>query len=294
MSQSVIMGIVLVAIIAAFLSDRIPLAVVSLTGAVLVGTLGFVEHKEVFVSFASTSMILMISMMIVGGSLFYTGLAQIIGNMLLKFTGGSERALILIAVLSGTLISSVCSGTATLVTLFPIITSLCISAKVSVSKTYLPLAYGICFGSMLTVAASGMGPATSGLLADAGYREWGFLEPAYVGAPLAIVGILVFTFFGHKLLPKTDVQPQAQTVSQNDKNPQHTRKNMWISGLVMVGVFALMIISPKALPLYMISSIGVVVLLLTGTITQKQMFDSISWSSVFLIAGMTTVANAVS
>lgn len=288
------MGIILVVIIAAFLSDRIPLAVVSLAGAVLVGLLGFVEHKAVFTSFASTSMILMISMMIIGGSLFYTGLAQKIGGLLLKLTGGSERALILIAVVSGTLISSVCSGTATLVTLFPIITSLCISAKVSVSKTYLPLAYGICFGSMLTVAASGMGPATSGLLAEAGYREWGFLEPAMVGAPLAIVGILVFTLFGSKLLPQTNVHPQADAMAKSENNPQHTKKNMWISGLVMIGVFVLMIISPDAMPLYMISSLGVVILLLTGTISQKQMFESISWSSVFLIAGMTTVANAVS
>lgn len=149
MSQQLLMGIVLIVIIVLFLSEKLPLAVTSLSGAVAVGLLGFVEHKAVFTSFASTSMILMISMMIVGSSLFHTGLAQKIGNLLYKFTGGSERSMILIAVLGGTIISSVCSGTATLVTLFPIITSLCITAKVSVSKTYLPLTYGICFGSML-------------------------------------------------------------------------------------------------------------------------------------------------
>ncbi|MBP5292102.1 MAG: hypothetical protein J6Y90_05745, partial [Lachnospiraceae bacterium] len=272
MPQTIIMGILLLVIIASFLSDRIPLAVVSLTGCVMVGLLGFVEHKSVFTSFASTSMILMISMMIIGASLFYTGLAQKIGDLLLRFTGGSERALILIAVLSGTIISAFCSGTATLVTLFPIITSLCISAKVSVSKTYLPLSYGICFGSMLTVAASGMGPATSGLLAEAGFREWGFLEPALVGVPLAVVGIIVFTLFGNRLLPDTDVKPQQSAMEQKENNPQHTKRNMWISGLVMVAVFVLMVISPDNLPLYMISSLGVVVLLLTKTISQKQMF----------------------
>lgn len=91
MSQQIIMGIVLVVIIALFLSEKFPLAVTSLAGAVVVGLLGFVDHKAVFTSFASTSMILMISMMIVGSSLFYTGLAQKIGNVLYKFTGGSER-----------------------------------------------------------------------------------------------------------------------------------------------------------------------------------------------------------
>ena len=295
MTTPLMMGIILVAIIVAFLSDRIPLAVVALSGAVIVGLVGFVKPNAVFTPFASTSMILMISMMIVGSSLFYTGLAQKIGNLLLKFTGGSERALIFIALISGMVISAFCSGTATLVTLFPIITSLCISAKVSVSKTYLPLVYGIGFGSMLTVAASGMGPASSGLLAEAGFSEWGFLEPAYIGLPLAMAGIAVFTLFGHKLLPDTDVKPQQDAMESNaENNPQHSKKNMWVSGIVMVAVFLLMIISPKGLPLYMISSAGVVVLLLTKTISQKQMFESISWSTVFLIAGMTTVANAVS
>lgn len=96
-TQVIVMGIVLIAIIALFLSEKLPLAVTSLVGAVVVGLLGFVPHKEVFTSFASTSMILMISMMIVGSSLFYTGLAQKIGNVLYKFTGGSERSMILIA-----------------------------------------------------------------------------------------------------------------------------------------------------------------------------------------------------
>lgn len=295
MSQQILMGIVLVIIIGLFLTEKLPLAVTSLVGAVVVGLLGFVEHKAVFIPFASTSMILMISMMIVGSSLFHTGLAQKIGNILYKFTGGNERSLILIAVLAGALISSVCSGTATLVTLFPIITSLCITAKVSVSKTYLPLSYGICFGSMLTVAASGMGPATSGLLEDAGYRAWGFLEPAYVGLPLAVVGVIALMIFGVKLLPDTNVLPEMTNENREDKSADiYSKKKMWIAGMVMVAIFVMMIISPKNLPLYMISSVGVVILLVTKTITQKQMFESISWSSVFLIAGMTTVANAVS
>lgn len=293
MSQELITGIVLVVIVALFLSEKVPLAVTSLAGAVVVGLLGLVEHKAVFTSFASTSMILMISMMIVGSSLFYTGLAQKIGNMLYRMTGGSERSLILISVLSGTLLSSVCSGTATLVTLFPIITSLCVAAKVSVSKTYLPLTYGICFGSMLTVAASGMGTATSGLLEEAGYRGWGFLEPAYVGVPLAVVGLIVLMLFGSKMLPATQKVPEMDKTAEAEQK-QHSSSKMIISGVVMIAIFAMMVWSPSGLPLYMISSAGVVVLLLTGTISQQQMFDSISWSSVFLIAGMTTVANAVS
>lgn len=292
MSQELITGIILVVMIALFLSEKIPLAVTSLAGAVVVGLFGLVEHKAVFTSFASTSMILMISMMIVGSSLFHTGLAQKIGNILYHVTGGSERSMILIAVLSGTLLSSVCSGTATLVTLFPIITSLCVAAKVSVSKTYLPLSYGICFGSMLTVAASGMGTASSGLLEEAGFRPWGFLEPAYVGAPLAVAGILTLLFIGGKVLPDTAVKPEMSR-TDNEDEAGHSQTKMIISGVVMVAIFITMIISPESLPLYMISSTGVVVLLLTGTISQKQMFDSISWSSVFLIAGMTTVANAV-
>ena len=61
MDSQVVMGIVLVLIIGLFLSEKFPLAVTSLSGAVIVGLLGFVEHRTVFTPFASTSMILMIS-----------------------------------------------------------------------------------------------------------------------------------------------------------------------------------------------------------------------------------------
>ena len=49
-SQEVLMGILLAAIIALFLSEKLPLAVTSLAGAVATGLLGFVEHKTVFTS----------------------------------------------------------------------------------------------------------------------------------------------------------------------------------------------------------------------------------------------------
>ncbi len=32
-------------------------------------------------------------------------------------------------------------------------------------------------------------------------RGWTFIDPAYVGVPLAVVGILALMFFGTKLLP---------------------------------------------------------------------------------------------
>ena len=103
-------------------------------------------------------------------------------------------------------------------------------------------------------------------------------------------------FLGTKLLP--DNKNIKRVTDDEDEDPaklvRESPAKIWISGIVMIAIFIMMIISPKGLPLYMISSAGVVVLLLTGTITQKQMFNSISWTSVFLIAGMTTVANAVS
>lgn len=290
MNQAIIAGIILVAIFILFLTEKLPLATTALIGAIAVGCFGLVEFDTVFQSFTSNSVILMISMMVVGSSLFYSGLGNIIGKKLLKFTGSNERSIIFVGALAGALLSSVCSGTATMVTLFPIVTSMCIAAGISVSRVYLPYIYGVGFGSMLTLVGSGLGPASSAILEEAGYKGWSFLEPAKVGVPLMLVGMIVLLTVGVKLLPTHHID--GENVDK-DNTPVKMTKDMWISAIVLLTVVVFMMLEPEGIPLYIISSIGAVVLVITGCMSQKQFYGSISWNSVFLIAGMSTVAKGI-
>lgn len=69
---------------------------------------------------------------------------------------------------------------------------------------------------------------------------------------------------------------------------------MIISGIVLICVVLGMAFNPGGIPLYMISSIGALVVILTGCITEKQAYASISWPVIVIAGGMIAVSNAVS
>lgn len=283
-------GIMLVCIVL-FLSNRVPILIVPVIGALLCGVTGLVKYGNLFTSFAGDTAILMISMSIVGAAMFQTGLAQKIAKIVTKMGGNNENSIILIAVVSAAALSGIFNGTSTFVTLCPIITAMCMENKVSVSRVYFALAYGVIFGSLMTLIGSSMGPISSGVLEEAGYAGIGFFEPAKLGLPFAICGIIYLLTIGRKFLPNTNPIPEKMI---GGKEPTHqSTKNLWISGIVLIAIIVTMVIQPENLPFGIIAAIGAVVLLLTGCLDEKQFLGAIPWQTIFILGGMSTVGAAI-
>ena len=142
-TQMILMVVILLAVTYMFFSPRFPNAVVATIGAVAVGLIGTVQFKSIFTYYAGTSIVLMVGMMIVGGGMFHTGFAGWMGNSIVKLTGKGERSLQIIAILAGGIMSSVCSGSASLMILYPILSSICLASDISISRVLLPLFSGI-------------------------------------------------------------------------------------------------------------------------------------------------------
>lgn len=138
MTQTVRASIILVVIVYLFFSPRFPNSVVAILGTIAMGVSGILPVKEVFQYYAASTCVLMIGMMIIGGGMMHTGFAGWLGNKLVGMTGKGERNLMLIAVLSGWIMSSVCSGSASMMILYPIICSICIASKISMSRIMFP------------------------------------------------------------------------------------------------------------------------------------------------------------
>ena len=94
MSAAALSLVVLCVLAVVLIWDKFPIAMVAMTGALVCGLLGLIKYPDIFIGFGGTSTMLLISMMIVGSSLFHTGLATKISFMFLKFTGKSENGLI--------------------------------------------------------------------------------------------------------------------------------------------------------------------------------------------------------
>lgn len=293
MTQTVMAAIILVVIVYLFFSPRFPNSVVAILGTIAMGVSGILPVKEVFQYYAASTCVLMIGMMIIGGGMMHTGFAGWLGNKLVGMTGKGERNLMLIAVLSGWIMSSVCSGSASMMILYPIICSICIASKISMSRIMFPMFAGIGMGSLMTVAGSGMCGATSAILEEAGFRGWSFFEPAWIGFPSAIAGTLIIYFFGQKLLPDRMVLPDAAQAEKAQNIPDKFGGKMWVSATILVLTIIGMVIDSPVLPMYMCAALGACASVITGCLNQKQMFASISWNTIFMIGGMTAVAKGV-
>lgn len=66
-----------------------------------------------------------------------------------------------------------------------------------------------------------------------------------------------------------------------------------LSAVILVCILGTMILKPKGIPLYVISSVGAIILILTGCITEKQAIQSISWSTIAICGGMMAVSTSI-
>ena len=84
MAQSTKCLILLAVIALFFVTEIIPLAVTAMAGSIACGLLGFIPAKQVFSGLSNSTVVLFAGMFVVGAAMFYTGLAQKIGEVPVK------------------------------------------------------------------------------------------------------------------------------------------------------------------------------------------------------------------
>ena len=108
MSQAVKCLILLAVVALLFVTELIPLAITATAGAISCGLLGFIPAKQVFSGLSDSTVVLFAGMFVVGASMFYTGLAQKIGGVVVKMCGTGENSLMFGLMMVGTVLSSCC------------------------------------------------------------------------------------------------------------------------------------------------------------------------------------------
>ena len=292
--------IVLAVMAVLFVTEIIPLAITSLGGAITLGLMGIITPKVVFSGLSDSTVVLFAGMFVVGGALFYTGLAQKIGETVVSHAGTSENGLMLAIMLVTAVMSAFLSNTGTAAALLPVVVGICSVAKIPASRQLMPLAFAAGIGGIITMVGTPPNIIVNGTLAKSGITPFGFFEFAWIGVPLTIATIVFMMFIGKYFLPKheiTDAGEVEQEVSA-DEISNDPKKQLY-SGLILLGVIIAMIAGDFLkkfginLPLSMVAVIGAMLCVLTGCLKEKQAYTSIDWVTIFLFAGMMPVAEAL-
>lgn len=293
--------IVLAVMAVLFVTEIIPLAITSLGGAITLGLMGIITPKVVFSGLSDSTVVLFAGMFVVGAALFYTGLAQKIGETVVSHAGTSENGLMLAIMLVTATMSAFLSNTGTTAALLPVVVGICAVAKIPASRQLMPLAFAAGIGGIITMVGTPPNIIVSGTLSKFGIEPFGFFEFAWIGIPLTVATIVFMMLVGKHLLPKheiTDAGDVEQEVAAEDIS--NDPKKQLFSGLILLGVIIAMILGDPLktyfginLPLSMVAVIGAMLCVLTGCLNEKQAYTSIDWVTIFLFAGMMPVATAL-
>lgn len=135
----------------AFVWGRIRADIIALIALLALTMTGILNTDEALSGFSNPIVIMMVGLFVVGGAIFNTSLAKMIGARLSNLGHGSPTRLFLVVVLATGLIGGFVSNTGTVALMLPIVASMAAAADVSASRFLMPLAFASSIGGMLTL-----------------------------------------------------------------------------------------------------------------------------------------------
>ena len=284
-----------------FVTELIPLAVTAMAACTALGILGVLPSKQVYAGLSNSTVVLFGGMFVIGAAMFKTGLAEAVGLWVVNKAGTGEVKLMGAVMLVTIILSSVSSNTGTVACLMPVIIGIAQAANIPASKELMPLAVAANVGGTITMIGTPPNVIVTGALSAAGLPSFGFFEFALIGVPLSVIVLVYMLTIGRKTIPVKNagamdaaaVEAAKKEAGASDDNAPKSKAKMWISGLILLGVVAAMALNLKTVPLQTAAVTGAILCVITGCLKEKEAYAGIDWVTIFLFAGMLSVATAM-
>ena len=284
-----------------FVTELIPLAVTAMAACTALGILGVLPGKQVYAGLSNSTVVLFGGMFVIGAAMFKTGLAEAVGLWVVNKAGTGEVKLMGAVMLVTIALSSVSSNTGTVACLMPVIVGIANAAKIPASKELMPLAVAANVGGTITMIGTPPNVIVTGALSAAGLPSFGFFEFALIGVPLSVVVLVYMLTIGRKTIPAKNagdmdadaVEAAKKEAGAGDDDAPKSKTKMWISALILLGVVAAMALNLKTVPLQTAAVTGAILCVVTGCLKEKEAYAGIDWVTIFLFAGMLSVATAM-
>ena len=227
--------VILIIAILLFVSDRLRPDLVALLTMLALGLSGVLTSDETFSGFSRSAVIAIIAIFILADGLRRTGIAEKLGEMLIRLGGKGETRLVFTVTLAGAVLSLFMNNIAAASVLLPAISGAARKAGISPSRLLMPLAFGTILGGMATLLTT-TNILVSGILREHGLDGFGLLDFAPVGIPVVIAGTLYMALIGWRLLPaQAHPGPFAEPQGEHDIQGVYRLNERLIRGRVFSG-----------------------------------------------------------
>lgn len=197
---------ILVVAVVAFVSNRIPLAVVAIGVALALYLTDVLTLTEALAGFGDPTVLFIAALFVVSESLDATGVTAWAGQQVISRAGSGRKRLAVVVALLVALLTALISVNGAVAALLPLVVVVAARTGIATSQLMMPLAFAAHAGSMLALTGTPVNIIVSETAADAGGRHLGFFEFALVGVPLLVGTVLIIALFGPRLLPERNAE----------------------------------------------------------------------------------------
>lgn len=176
---------------AGFIWGRIRADVIALVALLVLTLSGIITTQEALSGFSNSIVIMMVGLFVVGGAIFNTGLAKMIGARLLRLAGKSQNRLFLLVMGATALIGGFVSNTGTVALMLPIVVSMAAGAGISTGRLLMPLAFASSLGGMLTLIGTPPNLVIAEVWEEAGHAPLSFFTFFPAGIICLVAGTLL-------------------------------------------------------------------------------------------------------
>jgi len=206
------LGIIGVAVVL-FATEKLRVDLIALLVLLALALTGLVSPGEVFAGFASPAVVTVWAVYIMSGALFKTGVADMLGQQIIRLAGSSEPRLIAVIMLACGLMSAFMNNIGATAVLLPAVVGISRQAKVPLSRLLIPLSFSSLLGGNMTLIGTPPNVLAASLLAENGLATFRFFDFLPTGLIVFGTGVLYMVFVGRHLLPARQPVEQVQAAA---------------------------------------------------------------------------------
>lgn len=298
MASSTIAIIILVITIILFATGKIPLAITAVCSALAMGIFGVIPFSKAFAGFSNDVTMMVIGSIVIGETLFETGVAQKMGSSIIKIVGTNERLFTVVCVVLSAILSAFLSNTAVVAMMMPVVAATAASSRGKITKkgTYMAMGFAANVGGGMTLVGSTPNVIGQGLLVDSGLEAMSFFDLFLGSVPRLLFMVLFYATIGYTLQKKIFTFPETyeDNITAEGEQPakQYSMVKMVVSTAILVFAVAGFVIG-----FWTVGSVAMVagmLCVLTGCISAKEMFKRMDWNTVWVLGGSLGLAAGIS
>jgi di/tricarboxylate transporter len=191
-------------------TEWIPMEVTALLTLGATAIAGLVTPTQALAGFSNPAVVTVWAVFILSGGLTRTGVANMIGHLVLQLSGRSEALLVTVIMTCAGVMSAIMNNVAVAALMMPVVMDIARSKGIPASRLLLPLAYGSLLGGLTTKIGTPPNILVSGALRDNGLEPFTLFDFTPVGLAVFAAGVAFTALIGRHLLPNRNLQHDPQ------------------------------------------------------------------------------------